>query len=110
MAGKFGKILVVDDNEDVLFAAKLFLKQHMADVRTENDPERLPALLGDERFDVVLLDMNFTKDVTSGEEGFYWLGRILEIDPEAIVIFITAYADIGLAVWAMKEGASDFFV
>lgn len=110
MAGKFGKILVVDDNEDVLFAAKLFLKQHMADVRTENDPERLPALLGDERFDVVLLDMNFTKDVTSGEEGFYWLGRILEIDPESIVIFITAYADIGMAVRAMKEGASDFIV
>lgn len=110
MAQKHGTVLVVDDNEDVLFAARLFLKRHVAAVHTESDPERLPELLGRERFDVILLDMNFSRDVTSGEEGFHWLHRIREIDPAVVVIFITAYADIDMAVRAIKEGATDFIV
>ena len=110
MNEKYGAVLVVDDNEDVLVAARIFLKQYVETVHTESDPERITELLGRRHFDVVLLDMNFTRDVTSGEEGFYWLHRIQEIDPAAIVIFITAYADVDMAVRAMKEGAVDFIV
>jgi two-component system response regulator HydG len=110
MTSRYGSILVVDDNEDVLTAARIFLKHHVEEVKTLSDPERLPDLLGDERFDVILLDMNFHKDVTSGEEGFYWLGRIREIDPSIIVIFITGFADVEMSVRAMKAGATDFIV
>lgn len=110
MGETYGRVLIVDDNEDVLYAARLFLKRHVAAIHTESDPERLPGLLERERFDVILLDMNFTKDVTSGEEGFHWLRRIKAIDPSVVVIFITAYADIDMAVRAIKEGATDFIV
>lgn len=103
-----GKILIVDDDRDVLQAAELFLKQHVEIVRTEKDPTRIPQLLQAETFDIILLDMNFTRDVSSGQEGFFWLEKILAIDPLAVVILITAYGDIGLAVRAIKEGASDF--
>jgi DNA-binding NtrC family response regulator len=104
------RVLVVDDDQDVLFAANLLLSRHVAEVRTEGDPERLPDLLGRERYDLILLDMNFTRDVTSGREGFHWLGRILEIDPGAVVILITAFGDVDMAVRAMKAGATDFVV
>lgn len=110
MAEKYGRVLVVDDNEDVLVAARIFLKQHVAAVQTESDPERIPVWLENESFDVVLLDMNFKRDITSGEEGFHWLHSIREIDPSVVVIFITAYADIDMAVRAIKEGATDFVV
>jgi DNA-binding NtrC family response regulator len=110
MTEPYGTVLVVDDNEDVLTAARIFLKRHVAVVETLNDPERLPTLLAECAYDVILLDMNFHRDVTSGEEGFYWLRRIQEIDPSVIVIFITGYADIDMAVRAMKEGATDFIV
>ena len=108
MNKKFGNILVIDDDEDVLLAARLFLKQHVALVHTEKDPERIPGLLKNESYDVILLDMNFTKDATSGHEGFHWLDRILESDPSAVVILITAYGDVEMAVRAIKEGATDF--
>ncbi len=70
MAKPLGKILVIDDNEDVLLAARLFLKQHATLVHTEKDPNLLPSLLKDESYDIILLDMNFTRDVSSGREGF----------------------------------------
>ncbi len=105
---KQGSILVVDDDEGVLVAARLFLKQHFARVETANDPEALPGLLERQRFEVILLDMNFRQDMASGEEGFTWLGRILETDPTAVVILMTAYADLDMAVRAIKEGATDF--
>jgi DNA-binding NtrC family response regulator len=103
-----GKILIVDDDEDVLHAARLFLKQHLTVVDTEKNPEKIPTLLKNESYDVILLDMNFTKDVTSGSEGFQWLDRILEIDPSAVVVLITAYGDVEMAVRAIKAGATDF--
>ena len=103
---KLGKILVIDDNEDVLLAAKLLLKGLAVLVHTEKDPSMIPTLLRNENYDIILLDMNFTKDVTSGSEGFYWLAKILEIDPSAVVMLITAYGDVELAVKAMKEGAT----
>ena len=108
MASKAGKILLVDDNEDLLKAARLFLKRHFAQVDIEKSPERLPGLLAQEQYDVILLDMNFTRDVSSGSEGFYWLDRILQLDPAAVVVLITAYGDVSQAVRAIKEGATDF--
>ena len=107
---KTGKVLIVDDDEDILNAGRLLLKQHLAVVDTEKNPECLPALLQAETYDVILLDMNFAKGATSGQEGFAWLSRILEFDPNAVVVLITAYGDVEMAVRAVKEGASDFIL
>ncbi|PMD94046.1 sigma-54-dependent Fis family transcriptional regulator [Siphonobacter sp. BAB-5405] len=104
------RILVVDDNEDLLKAARLLLKQHFTRVDTEKNPENLPNLLRQEGYDVIMLDMNFTQDVTSGTEGFFWLDKILQIDPAAIVLLITAYGDVEMAVRAVKSGATDFIL
>ncbi len=108
MTSKKGKILVVDDDVDVLQAARLFLKQHVKSIETEKDPNSIPTLLKNNRYDLILLDMNFTEDVSSGKEGFFWLQKILEIDPSIAVILITAYGDIDKAVKAVKAGATDF--
>jgi DNA-binding NtrC family response regulator len=108
MTKKSGNILIVDDNEDLLLAARLFLKQHFSLVHTEQDPKKLPGLLNNENYDVILLDMNFTMDATSGVEGFMWLDKILQIDPSAVVILITAFGDVEMAVKAVKAGATDF--
>jgi len=105
---KLGKILIVDDDEDVLKAARFFLKKHVESIHTEKDPENIPNLLGNDSYDVILLDMNFTRDVTSGQEGLHWLSRILAIDPQAVVIMITAFGDVHLAVTAIRQGATDF--
>ncbi|MBN1158255.1 MAG: sigma-54-dependent Fis family transcriptional regulator [Bacteroidales bacterium] len=108
MDDKKGNILAVDDNEDILFALKLLLKPHVEKIVTLNNPEKIPELLAQENFDLILLDMNFTKDAISGQEGFYWIDRILAIDPLAVVVFITAYGDAERAVKAIKAGATDF--
>jgi DNA-binding NtrC family response regulator len=104
----FGKILIIDDNEDILFAARLLLKQYAAMVHTEKNPQSIPTLLKNDSYDLILLDMNFTKDVTSGSEGFHWLSKILEIDPAVVVVLITAYGDVEMSVKAIKAGATDF--
>ncbi len=108
MTDRIGKILIVDDDEDVLKAARFFLKKHIELIHTEKDPENIPALLDNNSYDVILLDMNYTRDVTSGQEGLHWLSRITAIDPEAIVVMITAFGDVNLAVAAIKQGATDF--
>ena len=104
------KVLIIDDDRDVLLAAKLFLKQHFAIVHTEENPENIPDLMHNETYDVILLDMNFSRDATSGKEGFMWLNKILEIDPATVVILITGYGDIELAVQGIKEGATNFLL
>jgi len=104
------RLLIVDDDKDVLLAAKLFLKQHVEIVHAEENPENLPVLLSNETYDLVLLDMNFAPDATSGKEGFHWLGKILEMDPSIAVILITGYGDIELAVQGIKEGATNFLL
>jgi len=104
------KVLIIDDDRDVLLAAKLFLKQHFNIVHTEDNPENIPDLMQHENYDVILLDMNFSRDATSGKEGFMWLNRILEIDPSTVVILITGYGDIELAVQGIKEGATNFLL
>lgn len=105
-----GKILIVDDNEDLLFAAKMLLKKYAKEVTIEKDPRRIPFLVNNNNYDVILLDMNFTEDTTSGKEGFHWLKQIKEIDPKAVVILITAFGDVEMAVQALKEGATDFIL
>lgn len=105
---KTGRILIIDDNEDLLKAARLFLKRHFGQIDLEKDPTLLPDLLKNESYDVILLDMNFTQDVNSGQEGFHWLDKILEIDPSAVVVLITAFGSVDMAVKAIKAGASDF--
>lgn len=103
------RILIVDDNPGVLSAGKLFLKRHFESVETARDPSEIPALLAAQRFHVIMLDMNFgTGTRHSGQEGLDWLDKILEIDPQAVVILITAYGDVELAVRAIKKGATDF--
>ncbi len=105
-----GRILIVDDKRDVLTALRLLLKNHVGEVHTARNPGVIPTLLEEHTYDMVLLDMNFTQDASSGREGFVWLSRILTIDPQAVVVMITAYGDVGKAVRAMKEGAADFIV
>ena len=101
-------ILVVDDDPDVLVAARLLLKQEGYRVRTESDPGTIPEALEKEGPAVVLLDMNFNQEATSGREGFYWLRQIRKQDPAAVVLLMTAYGDVEMAVRAIKEGAVDF--
>jgi len=103
-----GKILMVDDDEDVLLAAKMLLKKQSHHVIIEKNPNKIPFLLNNDTYDVILLDMNFSKDITSGKEGFYWLEKILEKDPQSVVILITAFGDVEMAVKALKQGATDF--
>jgi DNA-binding NtrC family response regulator len=105
-----GKILMVDDDEDVLLAAKMLLKKYGYHVIIEKNPNKIPFLLNNDTYDVILLDMNFSKDTTSGKEGFEWLGVIKEKDPSAVVIMITAFGDVEMAVRALKEGATDFIL
>jgi len=105
---ELGKILIIDDDDDVLIAAKLLLKKHAKEVLIEKNPKKIPFLMNNGTYDVILLDMNFSKDITSGKEGYYWLEQILEADPKAVVILITAFGDVEMAVKALKEGATDF--
>jgi len=102
------RVLVVDDDEDVLLAAKIVLKSVVKKVQTENEPHGIPQLLENFVFDLVLLDMNFTTGFTSGKEGLRWLKKIKKISPQTHVILMTAYGEVNVAVKAMKEGATDF--
>lgn len=103
-----GKILIIDDNEDVLFALNLLLEPYMEQIRVTTQPTRIEHFMTTFHPDVILLDMNFQRDAISGQEGFDYLKQILRIDPQAVVVFMTAYADTGKAVQAIKAGATDF--
>lgn len=102
------RILVVDDDEDILIAAELLLKRHFSQVVTCNKPELIENTMVQLAFDAVLLDMNFAPDQDTGEQGLIWLKRILQIDPNMVVVMITAHGDVNTAVKAMKHGATDF--
>jgi DNA-binding NtrC family response regulator len=102
------KILIVDDDRDILETARMFLKQEFSQVQIEDNPQKIPFLVTNNDYDVILLDMNFKMGVNDGEEGFHWLQEILKIDSQAVVILITAYGEVDLAVKAMKQGATDF--
>ncbi len=108
MAVRQGKILVIDDNEDILFTLKMLLRPLAESVTICTNPKEINRLVSTTKYNVILLDMNFTADAVSGKEGFYWLERIREISPETVVILITAYSDTEKAVRAIKAGATDF--
>ena len=107
---KQGTIIVVDDNKGVLSAVKLLLKNHFEHIVTLPSPITLPAALREENAQVVLLDMNFSSGLNTGNEGLYWLHEIKKTHPSLPVVLFTAYADIDLAVRGIKEGATDFIV
>lgn len=107
---KHARILIVDDDPDVLTAVRLLLKQRVAAVITEHNPEQIPVVLAKEKPDLVLLDMNFKSTINTGNEGLYWLTRIKSIQPDLPVVMITAYGAIDLAVTSLKQGAADFVV
>ena len=107
---KNATILVIDDDPDVLTAVRLLLKTEAKEVITEKNPENLRWLISKETFDVILLDMNFTSSINTGNEGIFWLKKIKEFGSNAAVIMITAYGGIDLAVRSLKEGAADFVV
>lgn len=104
------KILIVDDDYDVLKSALILLQRFYSDVQIEQVPENVLNKISKERFDLVLLDMNFRKGKRDGEEGFHWLERIVECDREAVVVMITAFGDVDLAVRAIRAGAVDFIL
>lgn len=110
MALKHANILVIDDDVDVLTAVKLLLKTEVREVVTEKNPENIRSLLSGKQYDLILLDMNFTSIINTGNEGIFWLKKIREWAPATSVIMITAYGDIDLAVRSLKEGATDFIV
>jgi two-component system response regulator HydG len=110
VARKEGSILVVDDNDDLLIALKLFLSRQFLKIDTLKNPNLILSALEKQSYDVILLDMNFRAGIASGNEGIFWLHKILEKDPQATVVFITAFGDVELAVKSMKEGAADFIM
>lgn len=107
---KKGKILVVDDNAGIRSALKILLPSHFAQVELLASPSSLMTRLRDFRPEVVLLDMNFSADINTGNEGLFWLGEIRKAYPQTKVVLFTAYADVALAVEGMKRGAYDFIV
>jgi DNA-binding NtrC family response regulator len=110
MSKEEAKILLIDDDDDILLAAKFLLKKHFATIITAGGPDTIDDLLGNNDFDIALLDMNYTTGATSGKEGLDLLKKIKADSPSTRVIMMTAYGDIDLAIKAIKEGASDFIV
>ncbi len=101
-------ILIVDDNKSILTALEIFLAGEFEQISTISSPERLPSMLKNSNYHVILLDMNFNAGINTGNEGIYWLSRIKEMDAKVSVVMMTAYGDIELAVKALKAGATDF--
>ena len=103
-----GRILIVDDNQDVLLALNLLLEPYTEQVRVTTHPEQIVRFMEEFDPDVILLDMNYKQDAMSGREGFHWLAQIRQADPDAVVVCMTAYADLEKAVLAIRAGAVDF--
>lgn len=110
MAKTQATILIIDDDEDVLLSAKLLLKKHYSTIITRNNPKEINQLISTEPIDVIVLDMNYRIGFNDGKEGMYWLKHVLSIDPKMIVILMTAYGEVELAVDAIKKGAFDFIL
>ena len=110
MRKKEAGILIVDDDEDILFSARVWLKKFFTEVVTINSPNKIITALQNHQIDVILLDMNFRRGFEDGKEGLYWLSEIKEIDKDVPVILMTAYGEVELAVEALKNGATDFIL
>ncbi len=102
------KLLIADDDKNILKSLSILLENDFEKVDTISNPNLIISSFQKENYDVVLLDMNFSAGINSGNEGIYWLNEILKIDKQAIVVMITAYGDVDIAVKALKEGATDF--
>lgn len=105
-----GKILVIDDNKNVLAALEVLLQSEYRSVKTLSNPNAISSVPNIATYDVVLLDMNFSAGVNTGNEGIYWLKQIKELSPDTSVIMITAYGDVEIAVTTLKQGATDFIL
>ncbi|MFC2125540.1 sigma-54-dependent transcriptional regulator [Bacteroidota bacterium] len=103
-----GSILIIDDNREFLIAMKLMLSEYFEVVETISRPDKVPELIKNTSFDVIVLDMNFQAGINTGNEGFYWMTQLKESDPDATIVFITAFGDIDLAIESLKKGAADF--
>ena len=110
MQNQKGNILVVDDNKSILSALDILLTSEFQSVILISNPNLILATLKKNDFNLVILDMNFSAGINTGNEGLYWLERIKETNPEVSVVMITAYGDIDIAVKALKAGASDFIL
>jgi DNA-binding NtrC family response regulator len=108
MAVNKGNILIVDDNKSILSALEILLTPEFGEVTAIASPNQIPSELRKKDYNLVILDMNFSAGVNTGNEGIYWLGKIRESNPDISVVMITAYGDIDTAVRALKAGASDF--
>jgi len=105
---KTGKLLIVEDNTEILQALQFFLEFEFELITTLTNPNLIPSTIKSAKYDLVLLDMNFSAGISSGNEGLFWLAEILKIDPLISVIMMTAYGDVDLAVKSIKVGAFDF--
>lgn len=110
MRKKEATILIVDDDEDVLFSARVWLKRFFTAVLTTNSPKKITELINQQEVDVVLLDMNYRRGYEDGKEGVYWLEYLQEFSPETSVVLMTGYGDVDLAVSCIKMGATDFIL
>ncbi len=110
MPRKEGSILIVDDNNDLLIALKLILARNFERIDTLRNPNLILSTLEKQAYDLILLDMNFKAGQVTGNEGIFWMNKIREKDPDASVVFITAYGDVELAIRSLKEGAIDFIM
>ena len=110
MPRKEGSILIVDDNHDLLIALKLILARSFERIDTLRNPNLILSTLDKQAYDLILLDMNFKPGQVTGNEGIFWMNKICEKDPNASVVFITAYGDVELAIRSLKEGAVDFIM
>ena len=105
---KYGTILVVDDNASILTAMRYLLDATFERILTLERPDDILKTMAQETVDIVLLDMNFSLGVNSGQEGLFWLRTIRKQHPQTPVVLLTAYADVALAVKGLKSGAADF--
>ncbi|SEA12153.1 Response regulator receiver domain-containing protein [Flavobacterium gillisiae] len=110
MRKKQAKILIVDDQEEILFSAKMILKKHFEEIFTTNNPKKLLNILGENQIDVVLLDMNYRIGFEDGREGIHWLKEIKTLSPKTVVLLMTAFGKIETAVEGMKIGAFDYIL
>jgi DNA-binding NtrC family response regulator len=103
-----GNILIVDDNKSILSALEILLQDDFSEIKTISNPNLIPSVLENGDYGLVLLDMNFSAGVNTGNEGLFWLSRIQKYNKDIEVVMFTAYGDVELAVKALKQGAADF--